>query len=73
MAVVKVPNTLREWRVRHDWTLADVHGLTGVSISHLSLIERGLREPHPQLKVRIARGVGASVAELFPPPEAVSA
>ena len=64
-----MPNAVREWRERHGWTLADVHGLTGVSVSHLSLIERGLREPPPQLKVQIARGIGASVAELFPPPE----
>ncbi len=62
-------STLREWRERQGWTLTDVHGLTGVSVSHLSLIERGLREPPPQLKVQIARGVGAKVADIFPLPE----
>lgn len=64
-----VTTALRRWRERKGWTLADLHGLTGLSVSHLSLIERGLREPSPQLKVQIARGIGASVAEVFPPQE----
>jgi transcriptional regulator with XRE-family HTH domain len=72
-----MPNNLRAWRKQRGWKLADVAGLAGVSISAISLIERGLREPPPEMKVRIARGIGASVAEVFPvlPPEreAVSA
>ncbi|MGO8892373.1 MAG: helix-turn-helix domain-containing protein [Streptosporangiaceae bacterium] len=60
---------LREFRERQGWTLAEVTGLTGLSKGYLSLIERNLREPSPAMKVRIARGVGASVAELFPPAE----
>jgi len=56
---------LREWRERQGWTLADVSGLTGLSTAYLSLVERGLREPPPTTKVQIARGVGASVADLF--------
>ncbi len=63
-----MPTELRRWRKRQGWTLGDVSGLTGISVSHLSLIERGLREPPPRLKVRIARGVGATVAEVFPTP-----
>ena len=35
-------------------------------MSFLSLIERDLREPTPDVKVRIAHGVGAEVADLFP-------
>lgn len=60
-------NRLREWREANDWTLADVFGLTGTSVPMLSLIERGLRHPSPSTKVRIARGLGATVADLFPP------
>jgi transcriptional regulator with XRE-family HTH domain len=48
-------------------------GLTGLSKAYLSLIERHLREPSPTNKVRIARGLGASVAELFPPTERAAA
>lgn len=59
-------NALREFRERQGWTLAEASGLTGLSAAYLSLIERNLREPSPPMKVQIARGVGASVAELFP-------
>lgn len=69
MAVNVKPSALREWRERRGWTLAEVSGLTGVSVSHLSLIERGRREPPPHLKVLIARSVGAAVSDLFPPPD----
>jgi transcriptional regulator with XRE-family HTH domain len=65
MAVI-MPNLLRPWRERHGWTLVDLSGLTGISASYLSLVERDLREPPPATKVQIAHGVGAKVAELFP-------
>jgi transcriptional regulator with XRE-family HTH domain len=72
---VPTMSELREFRERQGWTLADASGLTGLSKGYLSLIERDLRQPSPAMKVRIARGVGASVAELFPPAahEAVNA
>jgi transcriptional regulator with XRE-family HTH domain len=66
-------NALREFREQQGWTLADTSGLTGLSKAYLSLIERNLREPPPAMKVRIARGLGAPVAELFPMQEAANA
>lgn len=57
---------LREWRERQGWTLADVSGLTGLSRSYLSRVERGQREPSPTVKVHVARSLGAPVADLFP-------
>jgi transcriptional regulator with XRE-family HTH domain len=66
-------NALREFRERQGWTLAEASGLTGLSTAYLSLVERHLREPTPAAKVRIARGVGAPVAELFPVQETVRA
>jgi transcriptional regulator with XRE-family HTH domain len=57
---------LREWRTARGWTLADVGGLTGLTVSYLSLVERGLRDPSPPTKVVIARGVGAAVVDIFP-------
>jgi transcriptional regulator with XRE-family HTH domain len=62
-------NALREFREQQGWSLDETSGLTGLSKAYLSLIERHLREPSPASKVRIARGLGASVAELFPPAE----
>jgi transcriptional regulator with XRE-family HTH domain len=66
MVVSTMPSPLRSWRTRRGWTLAEVSGLTGVSVSYLSLAERGLRELPPATRIQIARGVGAGVAELFP-------
>jgi transcriptional regulator with XRE-family HTH domain len=60
-------NAVRQYRKRRGWSLRDMSGLTGVSFQYLSLVERHLREPSPAMKVQIARGTGASVAELFPP------
>jgi transcriptional regulator with XRE-family HTH domain len=57
---------LREWRKRQGWTLADVAGLTGLSRSYLSRVERGLRDPTPPVKILVARSLGAPVADLFP-------
>jgi transcriptional regulator with XRE-family HTH domain len=62
-------NVVREFRESQGWTLGESAGLTGLSKAYLSLVERHLREPSPAMKVRIARGLGASVAVLFPPAE----
>jgi transcriptional regulator with XRE-family HTH domain len=66
-------NALREFRESQGWTLAETSGLTGLSTAYLSLIERHLREPSPAMKVRIARGVGVPLAELFPAQETARA
>ena len=59
-------NLLRERRTARGWSLHDLAGLTGVSVSYLSLVERGLRQPAPDVKVQIARALGRKVGELFP-------
>lgn len=71
--MVLTMNVLREFRERRGWTLDETAGLTGVAVGYLSQIERHQREPSPAVKVRIARGVGAKVAELFPAREATNA
>lgn len=60
--------TMRSWRAAAGFTLEDVAGLTGYSTAMLSRAERGERTLSPQAKVHIARSLGVSVAELFPPP-----
>ncbi len=60
-------NALREFRERQGWTQDETAGLAGLSKAYLSRLERDKREPSPAMKVRIARALGASVAELFPP------
>lgn len=60
------PNRLAEWCAAQGWTLTDAAGLTGYSLSYLSLVARGKRPVGPAAKVRIARGLGARVSDLFP-------
>jgi transcriptional regulator with XRE-family HTH domain len=66
---------LRAWRTRRGWTLAVVSDLTGLTVSYLSLVELGKREPPPATKVLIAERLGCRVRDLWPPAErqAVSA
>ncbi len=59
-------SALRQYRERQEWSLKEVSGLTGLSRSYLSRVERGQREPTAATKVLIARKLGASVADLFP-------
>lgn len=58
---------LRQWRLDHGYTLADVHGLSGVSVPHLNLVERGKANMSAATKVRLARSLGVQVADLFEP------
>jgi transcriptional regulator with XRE-family HTH domain len=56
---------LRRWRRREGYSLNELAGLTGLSISMLSLTERGERQLHPKTKVRLARALRVPVGELF--------
>jgi transcriptional regulator with XRE-family HTH domain len=58
-------NRLRAWRIDHELSLEEVAGLTGLSASMLSLVERGKRQLAPLTKVRVARRLGARVEDLF--------
>jgi DNA-binding XRE family transcriptional regulator len=56
---------IRRWRQREGLTLAEVSGLTGLSVAMLSLVERGQRRLLPKTKVRVARRLGVPLRELF--------
>ena len=62
---------LRGWRERHGLKLEEVGDLVGFSSSYLSRVERGERRVDALDRVRIARVLGARVAELFPPDRAM--
>ncbi len=66
---VGVENRLRDWRESAGLTLEEVAGLTGLSRSELSRVERGVRGIAPLTRVRVARALGVPLAELFPPPK----
>ena len=56
---------LRTWRSERGYSLADLAGLSGISRSMLSRVERGQRRLSPAKRVALARSVGASVDTLF--------
>jgi transcriptional regulator with XRE-family HTH domain len=58
---------LRDWRIENDLTIEEVAGLTGLSPSMHSLVERNKRRLAPLTKVLVARRLGVPVGELFPP------
>lgn len=65
-AVIARTTALREWRIEHGLTLAEMAALVGKDPSALSRIERLERRVRPLDKVRIARRLGVPVADLFP-------
>lgn len=72
LACVSAPlrNRLLVWRRDKGLTLAEMAGLTGFSEAMLSRAERGVRVFSPMARVRVARGLGVPVAELFDPDDA---
>ena len=54
-------------RVERDWTLENLAVRAGLSRSHLSLIERGLRSPSLTTLHKLAASLEISIAELVSP------
>ncbi len=57
---------VRAARLAQEIPLRDMAYFAKTTEASLSRIERGLQEPSVSLKVRIARVLGESVADLFP-------
>ena len=56
---------LRHIRKQNGWTLAEVARRSGIAISTVSKIERGLMSPSYQRFMQLADGLGVDVSELF--------
>jgi hypothetical protein len=54
---------LRDARRRQDRTLADVAGRAGMSVQHLSEVERGRKEASSEMLAAAAGALGLSLAE----------
>jgi transcriptional regulator with XRE-family HTH domain len=67
----RLKNRLLVWRREKGLTLAEMAGLTGYSEAMISRAERGERVFSPMARVRVARRLGAKVAELFEPDDSV--
>ena len=56
---------LGEWRKREGLTLAELSGLTGISVPMFCLVENGKKTFAPKTKVIVARRLGVPIHELF--------
>lgn len=63
---------LREFRTLHGWTLADVHTMTGLSVSTLSKMETGKMDPSYTKLMVLSEKLGLDIAHFIaaPQPEA---
>lgn len=57
---------LRRERLLKEKSLYDIRGVTGICVSKLSLIERGIEQPNEEEKKRLAGALGVQVHDLFP-------
>jgi hypothetical protein len=62
---------LKRERLLRQMSLYDVRGKTGISISKLSLVERGIEHLNDDEKKRLARALGVRLQDLFPMDETV--
>lgn len=61
------PAEMRRRRVAAGLRLIDVASAAGIGESHLSELERGLRNPSPPTLLKIATALGCSTEDLMAP------
>lgn len=61
----KRKSKLRKWREEKGWSLGEVAGLCGMTKAALSFYENGHRRPSADIKIEMARRLGAHVGDLF--------
>jgi transcriptional regulator with XRE-family HTH domain len=66
---VNMLTPLRRERVLRQMSLYDIRARTGISVSKLSLVERGIERPSEDEKRRLAKALGVQIHELFPKKE----
>ena len=62
---------LRRERLLRQMSLYDLRSKTGISVSKLSLVERGIEHLNEDEKKRLARALGVRLQDLFPTEETV--
>lgn len=58
-------SALRRERLLRQLSLYDLRAKTGIGVSKLSLVERGIENPREDEKIRLARALGVQVREIF--------
>jgi transcriptional regulator with XRE-family HTH domain len=56
---------LRRRREANEWSLADIAGSAGISLGHLSEVERGRKDISTDRLVALARALDTTVGELY--------
>lgn len=56
---------LKKTRTERRWTLADVAARSGISVTTLSKVERGIHSLTYEKIIELARGLGVEIASLF--------
>ncbi len=57
---------LRLQRILNRFTLYDLRALTGIAVSKLSLVERGIETAREDEQELLAKALGVSVESIFP-------
>lgn len=65
MTAEKLANTLRDVRIEHGLTQAELAELIGVSRKTVNTVENGVFVPSTLLALKLARALGVSVEALF--------
>lgn len=68
MDTVSLGTRIREIREMHGLTQEDLAAKTGISIKHLSVLERGLKEPRLSTFLAIVEALGTTPNELLTSP-----
>ena len=68
MDTVSLGSRIREIRESHGLTQEELASKTGISIKHLSVLERGLKEPRLSTFLSIAEALGTTPNELLTSP-----
>lgn len=65
MSLVRILNRLQQIRWDRGLSLEDVEQLTGVSVSEISRIENGKRNPKQKTMLLISKGLEIPVEDIF--------
>jgi transcriptional regulator with XRE-family HTH domain len=63
----KIGGLLKDRRNYHGWTLADVHRMTGISVSALSKIENDAMSPTFSTILQLCKGLNIEIGDLLNP------
>jgi len=66
---VRVGKNLKQYRELAGFTQADLHVQTGIGLSHISRIERGVGNPTLDMMEALAIGIKCEISDLLREPE----